>query len=35
MDLAFHVQTALQMGMLSLYSGKTARFDHDRKEIVI
>lgn len=34
-DLALHVQTALQMGMLSLYSGKTARFNHERQEIVI
>jgi hypothetical protein len=35
MDLAYHVQTALQMGMLGLREGKTARFDPERQEIVV
>ena len=35
MDLAFRVQTSLQMGMLALRAGKTTRFDHSRQEIVI
>lgn len=35
MDLAYHVQTALQMGMLGLRQGKVARFDAARKEILL
>jgi len=35
MDLAYHVQTALQMGMLALRAGKTARFDTERQEILV
>lgn len=34
-DLAYHVQTALQMGMLSLREEKVARFDADKEEIVL
>lgn len=33
MDLAFHVQTALQMAMLSMREGKTARFDAENATI--
>ena len=35
MNLAFKVQTAMQMGMLALRAGKTARFDAERQEIVV
>jgi predicted dehydrogenase len=35
MDLAYHVQTALQMGMLSLRDGKAARFDATAEKIVL
>jgi len=35
MDLAFHVQTALQMGYLALREGKTARFDAEKETIVL
>jgi len=35
MDLAYHVQTALQMGMLSLRGGKMARFDAANEKIVL
>jgi len=35
MDLAYHVQTALQMGMLSLREGKVARFDTAREQILL
>jgi len=35
MDLGFKVQTAMQMGMLGMRAGKTARFDAERQEIVI
>ena len=35
MDLAYRVQTALQMGMLGLQAGKVARFDTDREEILL
>jgi len=35
MDLAYHVQTALQMGMLSLRQGKAARFDAAVEKIVL
>ena len=35
MDLAYHVQTALQMGMLSLRQGKAARFDAAGEKIVL
>jgi len=34
-DLAYYTQTALLMGMASLRSGKTARFDPAREEIVV
>jgi predicted dehydrogenase len=34
-DLAYHVQTALNMAMLSLRSGKTARFDAETEQIRI
>ena len=34
-ELAYHVQTALNMAMLSLRNGKTARFDAKKQEIVI
>ena len=34
MELAFRVQTALQMGMLSLREGKAARFDFKKREII-
>jgi hypothetical protein len=33
--LAYHVQTALIMAMLSLRSGKAARFDDKKEEIVV
>jgi predicted dehydrogenase len=35
MDLAYHVQTALQMGMLGLQVGKVARFDADQEKILL
>jgi len=35
MDLAYRVQTALQMGMLGLQEGKIARFDPDREAILL
>ena len=35
MDLAFKVQTAMQMGMLGLRAGKTARFDAEKQQIVV
>jgi len=35
MDLAYHVQTALQMGMLGLHQGKVATFDTARQKIVL
>jgi len=35
MDLAYHVQTALQMGMLGLQAGKVARFDADQEKILL
>ncbi len=35
MDLAYRVQTALQMGMLGLQEGKVARFDAGRETIVL
>jgi predicted dehydrogenase len=34
-ELGYHVQTALQMGVLSLREGKVARFDREREEIVL
>jgi len=35
MDLAYHVQTALQMGMLGLREGKVARFDLGQEKILL
>ncbi len=35
MDLAYHVQTSLQMGMLGLQAGKTACFDTAKEKILI
>jgi predicted dehydrogenase len=35
MDLAYRVQTALQMGMLGLREGKAARFDPDAERILL
>lgn len=35
MPLAYHVQTALQMGMLGLRQGKVARFDTDQEKIIL
>ncbi len=35
MDLAYHVQTALQMGMLGLRQGKVAQFDATREKILL
>ena len=35
MDLAYHVQTAMQMGMLGLRKGKVARFDAKKERIVL
>jgi hypothetical protein len=35
MDLAYHVQTALQMGMLGLQEGKVAKFDPDAERILL
>ncbi len=34
-DLGYHVQTALQMGILSLREKKVARFDRKKEEIVL
>ncbi len=34
-DLAYHVQTALQMGMLGLRQGKVATFDAEQEKIVL
>jgi len=34
-ELAYHVQTALQMGLLSLLNEKVALFDPEREEIVL
>ncbi|MGB2824658.1 MAG: hypothetical protein WBF17_27030, partial [Phycisphaerae bacterium] len=33
--LAYHVQTALNMAMLSLRNGKTARFDPQKEQIIV
>ncbi len=35
MPLAYHVQTALQMGMLGLRQGKVARFDKTKEKIIL
>ena len=35
MDLAFRTQTVLQMAMLAYREGRTARFDHAKREIVL
>jgi len=35
MDLAYHVQTALQMGMLGFREGKVARFDAGQETILL
>jgi hypothetical protein len=35
MDLAYHVQTALQMGMMGLRGGKVAKFDAAKEEIIL
>jgi predicted dehydrogenase len=35
MDLAYHVQTALQMGMLGLRAEKVARFDPSQEKILL
>jgi hypothetical protein len=35
MDLAYYVQTALQMGMLGLRQGKVAKFDAEKEQIVL
>jgi predicted dehydrogenase len=35
MDLAFCVQTALQMGMLGLRQGKVAKFDAEKEQILL
>lgn len=35
MDLAYHVQTALQMGMLCLRQNKVARFDSAQEKIIL
>ncbi len=34
-DLGYHVQTAIQMGVLSLREGEVARFDREKEEIVL
>lgn len=34
-DLAYHVQTALQMATLAMRAGKTAKFDRAQEAIVI
>lgn len=35
MDLAFRTQTVLQMAMLAYREGRTARYDHEKREIVL
>ena len=35
MDLAYRVQTPMQMGMLGLCQGKVARFDPEKEQIVL
>lgn len=35
MDLAYYVQTALQMGMLGFSQSKVARFDPDKEKILL
>ena len=35
MDMAYHVQTALQMGMLGLRAGRTATFDATKERIIL
>jgi hypothetical protein len=35
MDLAYHTQTALIMGMLAFRAQKTAKFDAQKQEIVV
>jgi predicted dehydrogenase len=35
MDLAYHVQTALQMGMMGLRGGKVAMFDAAKEEVIL
>jgi hypothetical protein len=35
MDLAYRVQTPLQMGMLGLHQGKVARFDPKKEKIIL
>ncbi|TKJ38193.1 MAG: hypothetical protein CEE38_05390 [Planctomycetes bacterium B3_Pla] len=35
MDLAYRVQTTLQMGMLGLQEGKVARFDQEKETIIL
>jgi predicted dehydrogenase len=35
MDLAWYVQTALQMGMLGLREGKVAKFDSEKEQIIL
>ena len=35
MDLAFRTQTVLQMAMLASRAGKTARFDAEKRAIVL
>jgi len=35
MDLAFKVQTAMQMGMLGLRAGRTARYDAEKERILL
>ncbi len=34
-EMGYHVQTALQMGMLAYRNGKTARFNAEKEEIVL
>jgi len=34
-EMGYHVQTALQMGMLAFRNGKTAKFDVEKEEIVV
>jgi hypothetical protein len=35
MNLAYFVQTALQMGMLAYRKGRTAKFDSKKEAIVV
>jgi hypothetical protein len=35
MDLAFRTQTVLQMAMLAMRHEKSARFDHQKQEIIL